>query len=59
MYIDNYNEIIETLKIKINEVTENIDAFQFNKSVAKIYEIVNTLNDAQSKNKISKSALMF
>ena len=47
-------EIIETLKLKINQVTDNINAFQFNKSVAKIYEIVNTLNDAQSKNKISK-----
>ena len=56
MDIENDNEIIETLKIKINQVTENIDAFQFNKSVAKIYEFVNVLNEAQSKSKISKES---
>ncbi len=45
---------INELKIIINEVTENIEAFQFNKSVAKIYEFVNILNDALLKNKLSK-----
>ena len=37
---------INELKIIINEVSENIENFQFNKSVAKIYEFVNILNDA-------------
>ncbi len=45
---------INGLKIIINEVAENIEAFQFNKSVAKIYEFVNILNDALLKNKLSK-----
>ena len=45
---------INRLKIIINEVAENIEAFQFNKSVAKIYEFVNILNDALLKNKLSK-----
>ena len=44
---------INKLKNIINEVAENIEAFQFNKSVAKIYEFVNILNDALSKNKLS------
>ena len=38
----------------INEVTENIESFQFNKSVAKIYEFVNTLNQALSNKTISR-----
>ena len=38
----------------INEVSENIETFQFNKSVAKIYEFVNILNDALLKKKLSK-----
>ena len=42
------------MKKIINEVSENIEAFQFNKSVAKIYEFVNILNDSISKNKLSK-----
>ncbi len=50
---ENYKDINE-LKIIINEVAENIEAFQFNKSVAKIYEFVNILNDALLKNKLSK-----
>ena len=45
---------INELKIIINEVAKNIEAFQFNKSVAKIYEFVNILNDALLKNKLSK-----
>ncbi len=48
-------EIIENLKMLINQVSENIENFQFNKSVAKIYEFVNILNDALAKNKLSKS----
>ena len=51
----NDSEIIEDLKDKINQVSENIEVFQFNKSVAKIYEFVNILNDAISKKILSKS----
>ena len=47
-------DIINNLKKIINEVSENIELFQFNKSVAKIYEYVNILNNSVSKNKISK-----
>ena len=50
---ESYKDINE-LKIIINEVAKNIEAFQFNKSVAKIYEFVNILNDALLKNKLSK-----
>jgi len=50
---DDY-EIMEGLKLRINQVSENIESFQFNKSVAKIYEYVNILNDAISKKLISK-----
>ena len=46
-------EDMNKLKNIINEVAENIEAFQFNKSVAKIYEFVNILNDALSKNNLS------
>ena len=46
------NKAVKKLKIIINDVTENIEKFQFNKSVAKIYEFVNTLNEALSKNLI-------
>ena len=44
---------INKLKNIINEVAENIEAFQFNKSVAKIYEFVNILSNALLKNKLS------
>ena len=47
-------QIIEELKYIINQITENIDTFQFNKSVAKIYEFVNVISEALSKNKLSK-----
>ena len=50
----NDHETIENLKMTINEVTENIESFQFNKSVAKIYEFVNTLNQALSNKTISR-----
>ena len=46
--------VINELKIIINEVSENIEAFQFNKSVAKIYEFVNILNEALMKSKMSQ-----
>ncbi len=44
----------DELKVIINGVSENIESFQFNKSVAKIYEFVNILNDALINNKLSK-----
>ncbi len=49
------NKTINELKKIINEVSSNIEAFQFNKSVAKVYEFVNLLNNAISKNTISSS----
>ena len=49
--------IIEGLKLIINQVSDNIEAFQFNKSVAKIYEFVNILNEALTNNKLSKKDL--
>ena len=52
----NDHETIETLKMIVNEVTENIESFQFNKSVAKIYEFVNTLNQALSNKTISRDS---
>ena len=45
---------INKIKIIINEVSENIESFQFNKSVAKIYEFVNILNDTLLKNRLSQ-----
>ena len=50
----NDSQIKEDLKAIINQVSENIETFQFNKSVAKIYEYVNIINDSLTKNKISK-----
>ena len=52
--IEGDNDIIENLKTTINQVTENIESFQFNKSVAKIYEFVNILSLSINNNKISK-----
>ena len=49
----NNTALVEKLKEIINQVSENIEAFQFNKAVAKIYEFVNNLNDALSNNKLS------
>ena len=45
---------LEDLKSIANQVAENIESFQFNKSVAKIYEFVNTLTDRITDKKISK-----
>ncbi len=47
-------KILNELKTIVNEVSKYIEAFQFNKSVAKIYEFVNILNGALLKNKLSK-----
>ena len=51
---DENTKDINKLKNIINEVAENIETFQFNKSVAKIYEFVNILNDALLKNNLSQ-----
>ncbi len=51
---DQNSKDINELKIIINEVAENIETFQFNKSVAKIYEFVNILNDALLRKKLSQ-----
>ncbi len=45
---------VNELKIIINQVSDNIENFQFNKSVAKIYEFVNILNEALIKRTISQ-----
>ncbi len=44
--------LVNQFKIKINDVSENIESFQFNKAVAKIYEYVNLLNEVVSNQKI-------
>ena len=46
--------LIDKFKILINSVSANIENFQFNKSVAKIYEYVNLLNDSISTEKYQK-----
>ncbi len=46
--------ILNELRVIINEVSENIETFQFNKSVAKIYEFVNILNDGLLKDKLTQ-----
>ena len=38
------DKTVEDLKQTINQVSENIELFQFNKSVAKIYEFTNILS---------------
>ena len=53
---DENSKDINGLKIIINEVAENIEAFQFNKSVAKIYEFVNILNDGLLKDRLTKKS---
>ena len=55
----NDEKIKTELKIIINEVTKNIETFQFNKAVAKIYEYVNNLNDSISSKSISKKQLLW
>ena len=53
------NNLLDQFKILINEVSQNIENFQFNKSVAKIYEYVNLLNDSIVKQKMSKENLLW
>ncbi len=48
------SEDMNELKIIINEVSDNIESFQFNKSVAKIYEFVNILSELLLKSKLSQ-----
>ena len=50
------SEVLEDFKNIINQVSKNIEAFQFNKSVAKIYEYVNILNEVITKKRISKES---
>ena len=47
-------DVVNDMKTLINDVSENIEKFQFNKSVAKIYEYVNILNEALAKKILSK-----
>jgi len=47
-------DVIDSLKSIINEVSKNIENFQFNKSVAKIYEFVNILNNSVLKKTLSE-----
>ena len=61
-YKSDYNkddQTINELKTIINDVSKYIEAFQFNKSVAKIYEFVNILNGALLKNKLSKKNFLW
>ena len=48
------NQTINELKTIINDVSKYIEAFQFNKSVAKIYEFVNILNAGLLKKTVEK-----
>tara|TARA_Y200000002_G_scaffold312144_1_gene269331 strand:+ start:197 stop:2710 length:2514 start_codon:yes stop_codon:yes gene_type:complete len=50
---DSDEELLNQFKIKINKVSENIENFQFNKAVAKIYEYVNLLNLVVANQEIS------
>ena len=51
----NCSYIVSAILFVVNEVSDNIESFQFNKAVAKIYEFVNILNDAISKKLLSKN----
>ncbi len=51
------NHIVQFDKI-INEISENIEGFQFNKSVAKIYEYVNLLSSSINKKNIDEEELI-
>ena len=54
---DKDQDLVIKLKQLINDVTQNIENFQFNKSVAKIYEYVNLVNLSISNKTISKANL--
>ena len=51
---ENLDSPVEKMKMIINDVSDNIEKFQFNKSVAKIYEFVNILVERVSKKTLSK-----
>jgi len=50
-------KVCNDLKIIINDVSSFIEKFQFNKSIAKIYEFTNILNDAILNKNINKDDL--
>ena len=52
-------EIKNDLSIIINEVSKNIELFQFNKSVAKIYEYINLINKSIKEKIISKDIFLW
>ena len=52
-------EFVNTLKALINETTANIESFQFNKSVANIYEFVNKISVAIRLKNISKENFLW
>ncbi len=55
-YLDDTKKTsIEDFKTLINNVATNIENFQFNKSVANIYEYVNLLNEKINKKELNKS----
>ncbi len=49
----NNKDLKNKLKIKINIISKNIEDFQFNKAVAKIYEYVNLLSEEITNKKIN------
>ncbi len=48
------SQIVDDLKNIINDISYNIECFQFNKSVAKIYEFVNIVSNSISKKTLSE-----
>ena len=54
---ENTNSYLEDFDKIINEISENIEGFHFNKSVAKIYEYVNLLSSIMNEKKINEKEL--
>ncbi len=52
----NDKEVLEQLKEIINQITKYLEDFQFNKSVAKIYEFTNILNRHVANKKLKKES---
>ena len=46
--------VLDSFRLLTNEVSQNIEDFQFNKSIAKIYEYVNLLSDSLTKDILNK-----
>ena len=46
--------LLDKFRLLTNEVSQNIEDFQFNKSIAKIYEYVNLLSDSLTKDILNK-----